>query len=80
VPAGASPSEQASEIWQIVEIPARFRDYLTNSVSSDFLKSEGRTEEAVVFEQLAETAIQQQIDILVRQQGQVQKLDMVYTY
>jgi hypothetical protein len=49
-------------------------------VSSDFLKSEGRAEEAVLFEQLAEAAIQQQIDVLVRQQGQVQKLDMVYTY
>ena len=80
VSAGVSPSGQTSEIWQIVEIPARFRDYLANSVSSDFLKSEGRAEEAVVFEQLAESAIQQQIDVLIRQQGQVQKLDMVYTY
>jgi hypothetical protein len=53
---------------------------LANSVSADFLKSEGRAEEAMVFEQLAESAIQQQIDVLVRQQGQVQKLDMVYTY
>jgi hypothetical protein len=49
-------------------------------VSSDFLKSEGRAEEAVVFEQLAEGAIQQQIDVLIRQQGQNQRLNMVYTY
>lgn len=79
-PSGVTPINQTSEIWSIVEIPARFRDYLANSVSADFLKSEGRAEEAVVFEQLAEAAIQQQIDVLVRQQGQVQKLDMVYTY
>ena len=78
--AGVTPADQPEENWQIVEIPARFRDYLANSVSADFLKSEGRAEEAVVFEQLAEGAIQQQIDVLVRQQGQVQKLDMVYTY
>jgi hypothetical protein len=78
--AGVTPADQPEENWQIVEIPARFRDYLANSVSADFLKSEGRAEEAMVFEQLAESAIQQQIDVLVRQQGQVQKLDMVYTY
>ena len=78
--AGVTPANQISESWQILEIPARFRDYLANSVSSDFLKSEGRAEEAVVFEQLAEGAIQQQIDVLIRQQGQNQRLNMLYTY
>lgn len=80
VSAGVTPSSQTSEIWQILEIPARFRDYLANSVSADFLKSEGRAEEAVVLEQLAETAIQQQIDVLIRQQAQNQRLNMAYTY
>lgn len=78
--AGVTPSSQTSEIWRILEIPARFRDYLANSVSADFLKSEGRAEEAVVLEQLAETAIQQQIDVLIRQQAQNQRLNMAYTY
>lgn len=77
---GVNPANQTSQVWEIVEIPARFRDYLANAVSADFLKSEGRTDEAMVFEQLAETSIQQQIDVLLRQQGQVQKMDMVYTY
>jgi hypothetical protein len=80
VTAGVTPSSQTSEIWRIVEIPARFRDYLANSVSADFLKSEGRAEEAVVLEQLAEVAIQQQIDVLIRQQAQNQRLNMAYTY
>ena len=80
VTAGVTPSSQTSEIWQILEIPARFRDYLANSVSADFLKSEGRIEEAVTLEQLAETAIQQQIDVLIRQQAQNQRLNMAYTY
>ncbi|CAB4163154.1 hypothetical protein UFOVP811_9 [uncultured Caudovirales phage] len=80
VSAGVTPSSQTSEIWQILEIPARFRDYLANSVSADFLKSEGRIEEAVTLEQLAETAIQQQIDVLIRQQAQNQRLNMAYTY
>lgn len=78
--AGITPLNQTSESWQILEIPARFRDYLANSVSSDFLKSEGRGEEAAMFEQLAEGSIQQQIDVLIRQQGQNQRLNMVYTY
>ena len=67
-------------VWQQVEIPARFRDYLANSVSSDFLKSEGRADEAVILEQLAEAAIEQQIDVLIRQQAQNQRLNMAYTY
>lgn len=78
--AGISPINQTAENWQPLKIPARFRDYLANSVSSDFLKSEGRTEEAMMFEQLAEASVQQQIDVLIRQQGQNQKLNMVYTY
>lgn len=80
VSAGLTPANQTGETWQILEIPARFRDYLANSVSADFLKSEGRAEEAVVFEQLAESAIQQQIDVLIRQQAQNQRLNMAYTY
>lgn len=80
IPQGVTPANQTSQVWDVVELPARFRDYLANGVSADFLKSEGRAEEAVVFEQLAETSIQQQIDVLLRQQGQVQKMDMVYTY
>jgi len=80
VTSGITPANQVSETWKILEIPARFRDYLANSVSADFLKSEGRAEEAIMFEQLAEAAIQQQIDVLIRQQGQVQRMDMVYTY
>jgi hypothetical protein len=80
VTSGITPANQTSDVWQQLEIPARFRDYLANSVSSDFLKSEGRAEEAVVLEQLAESAIQQQIDVLIRQQGQNQRLNMVYTY
>jgi hypothetical protein len=80
VTSGITPVNQTSDVWQQVEIPARFRDYLANSVSSDFLKSEGRAEEAVVLEQLAESAIQQQIDVLIRQQAQNQRLNMAYTY
>jgi len=68
------------DFWQQILIPYRFKDFLVNGVSSDFLKSEGRTDEGVVLDQLAEMAVQQQIDVLIRQQGQNQKLNMAYTY
>jgi len=75
-----TPTEYGLTVWRKYNIPNRFRDYLINGAASDFLRSEGRAEEAVVCEQLAEAAIQQQIDVLIRQQGQTQKMNMVYTY
>jgi hypothetical protein len=66
--------------WRLVEIPFRFKGYLVNSVSADFLRSEGRADEADALEGMAEFAVQQQIDVLIRQQGQVRKMNMVYTY
>lgn len=66
--------------WKKNPIPYRFKDFLVNGVSADFLRSEGRAEEANVLDQLAEVSIQQQIDVLVRQQGQVQRMNMVYNY
>jgi hypothetical protein len=78
----SSPNAPAetSGYWKMVEIPYRFKDYLINGTSADFIRSEGRSEEANVFDQLAEVSIQQQIDVLLRQQQQVQKMKMVYTY
>lgn len=75
-----APQDPPNQYWEVVAIPYRFKDFLVNGVSSDFLKSEGRTDEAVVFDQIAEMAVQQQIDVLIRQQGQAQKMNMAYTY
>lgn len=75
-----APADPPNEYWEISAIPYRFKDFLVNGVSSDFLKSEGRTDEAVVLDQLAEMAVQQQIDVLIRQQGQIQKMNMAFTY
>jgi hypothetical protein len=66
--------------WKLQQIPFRFKGYLVNSVSADFMRSEGRQEEADALEGMAEFAVQQQIDVLIRQQGQVRKMNMVYTY
>jgi len=66
--------------WAKNPIPYRFKDFLVNGVAADFLRSEGRADEANIFDQLAEASVQQQIDVLVRQQGQVQRMNMVYNY
>lgn len=76
---GVRPAE-VSVYWKMISIPYRFKDYLINGISADFLRSEGRAEEANILDGTAEFALQQQIDVLVRQQGQVQKMNMVYTY
>ena len=75
-----APQDPPNTSWQQVSVPYRFKDFLVNGVTADFLKSEGRTDEGVVFDGLAEQAVQQQIDVLIRQQGQIQKLNMAYTY
>jgi hypothetical protein len=77
--AGVAPVNPSS-FWRISEIPFRFKGYLVSSVSADFMRSEGRSEEANALEGIAEVALQQQIDVLIRQQGQIQRMNMVYTY
>lgn len=76
---GVAPVNPSTS-WRISEIPFRFKGYLVNSVSADFMRSEGRAEEADALEGMAEFALQQQIDVLIRQQGQIQRMNMVYTY
>jgi hypothetical protein len=76
---GVLPSNPSFS-WRLMEIPFRFKSYLVNSVAADFLRSEGRATEADSLEGMAEFSVQQQIDVLIRQQGQVRKMNMVYTY
>lgn len=78
-PIGVLPANPSTS-WALSEIPFRFKGYLVNSVSADFMRSEGRAEEADALEGMAEFALQQQIDVLIRQQGQIQRMNMVYTY
>ena len=76
---GVLPSNPSYN-WRAVGIPFRFKSYLVNAASADFLRSEGRADEADALEGMAEFAVQQQIDVLIRQQGQVRKMNMVYSY
>jgi hypothetical protein len=76
---GVAPANPSTS-WRMSEIPFRFKSYLVNAVSADFMRSEGRGQEADSLESMAEFALQQQIDVLIRQQGQIQRMNMVYTY
>jgi len=76
----ATPPANPSSYWEMVAIPFRFKGYVVNSVAADFMRSEGRPQEADNLDVLAEFAVQQQIDVLVRQQGQIQRMNMVYSY
>jgi hypothetical protein len=69
-----------SAFWSMAQIPFRFKGYVVNAASADFLRSEGRAAEADSLEAMAEFSVQQQIDVLIRQQGQIQRMNMVYTY
>lgn len=80
LPSISEAPANVSSNWALVGIPARFKDYLVSGASADFLRSESRMEEATQYEQLAEVAVEQQIDVLIRQQGQIQRMNMVFTY
>ena len=78
-PIAAAPANPSS-YWEMVAVPFRFKGYIVNSVAADFMRSEGRSDEADKLDILAEAAVQQQIDVLIRQQGQIQRMNMVYSY
>jgi hypothetical protein len=66
--------------YKVIAIPDLFKDFLINAMHSDWLKSEGQFEVAMAAEQLAEKGMQDAIDKVLRQEGQVQRMNMQYTY
>lgn len=77
--AGTSPLTAPND-YKIIPIPDLFKDFLINAMHSDWLKSEGQFELAMAAEQLAEKGTQDAIDKVLRQEGQVQRMNMQYTY
>ena len=66
--------------YKLIPIPDLFKDFLINAMHSDWLKSEGQFEAAMAAEQMAEKGMQDAIDKVLRQEGQVQRMNMQYTY
>jgi hypothetical protein len=76
--AGENPTSTPAK-WTKVEIPAFLSEYLARGCVADYLKSEGLYAQAASAEQDAEYARQQEVDRVIRVQGQTNRLN-VYTY
>lgn len=77
--AGQSPHTHPAK-WQIVQIPYLFASYAARGAFSDWLKSELQLEAAQVAEAEAQNTLTEAIDIVLRQQKQVNRLNMNRTY
>lgn len=74
--AGQSPSTN-SPLWQRVEIPKSFSEYLSRATVADYWRSEGQFEKAAAAEGDATAAVERLVDLQSRQQGQVSRLNVV---
>jgi hypothetical protein len=77
--AGQSPHTHPAK-WQIVQIPYLFAPYAARGAFSDWLKSELQLEAAQVAEAEAQNTLTEAIDIILRQQKQVNRINMNRTY
>lgn len=76
---GQSPFTHPAK-WQIVTIPYIFAPYAARGAFSDWLKSEMQLEAAQVAEVEAQNTLTEAIDIILRQQKQVNRINMNRTY
>lgn len=77
--AGQSPSTHPAK-WQIVTIPYLFSTYAARGAYADWLRSELQIEAAQVAEAEAEHYMADTVDIVLRQQQQVGRINMNKTY
>lgn len=71
--AGQNPTTHPA-LWQKVEIPYVFGNYLSRGFVADNLRSELQFEAAQIADAAAELAMDQEVDKLLRQQSQMPKL------
>lgn len=77
--AGQSPSTHPAK-WQVVTIPYLFAAYAGRGAYSDWLRSEMQVEAAQIAEAEAERIMADTVDIVLRQQQQVSRINMNRTY
>lgn len=77
--AGQNPATHPAK-WQIVNIPYLFAPYAARGAYSDWLRSELQVEAAQVAEAEAERIMADTVDIVLRQQQQVGRINMNNTY
>ena len=69
----------AAQNWQIIQIPYFMGEYLIRSSLADYLRSEGQFEQSQLAESDAEGARELEVDRVLRQEGQIPRLNM-FTY
>lgn len=77
--AGESPYTHPNK-WQKVSIPYVLGPYMSWASAADWMVSEGNVEGAAVLEQKANAILDLELDKMLRQQGQFDKLNMTNTY
>jgi hypothetical protein len=77
--AGQTPATHPAK-WQIVNIPYLFSSYAARGTFADWLRSELQLEAAQVAEAEAERIMADTVDIILRQQQQVGRINMNRTY
>lgn len=76
---GENPTTHPAK-WAKIEIPYAFGPYMAWGAAADWMVSEGNVEGAAVLEQKANGIIDLELDKVLRQQGQFDKINMTKTY
>ena len=76
--AGQSPTTTPNS-WTKIDLPQFTTDFLTRATLADYLRSEGQFDQAMVAEGDSNSALEREVDRVVRAQGQVRRAD-VFTY
>lgn len=77
--AGQNPNTNPL-LWQKIEIPYIFSQFMAWGSASNWFVSEGMMQEAGVVEGKAREILEQEYDKFLRQQGQFGKINMIRTY
>lgn len=74
------PSEHLAVEWTKVEIPYEFAPYVARAVFADYLRSEGQLDSARIAESEAQAFLDEEIDKISRQQGQIRRINFINPY
>lgn len=77
--AGENPTTHPAK-WQKVNIPYIFGPYLAWGAAADWFISEGNIESGAVIEAKANAVLDQELDKVLRQQGQLSRINVTRTY
>tara|TARA_R110000824_G_scaffold290339_4_gene478834 strand:- start:375 stop:1148 length:774 start_codon:yes stop_codon:yes gene_type:complete len=62
--------------WTLVKVPKFLQGYLVRSCYSDYMRSNGQTQEAAIEDNIAEGLLFREVEKLTRQQGQTRRVEM----